>query len=924
MPTDTSLGKGTLLTKGRVIPLIILSCSGAASASVKKDADDVFTYAPSVMAADVVTRTNFNRPLFITSASTARAVGINGAGIKVGVADTGILTTHPALLGVVKGTLNYVDPNTNNLSVGDVRGHGTMVAQTLAGRKTDLFTGGTATGATLISARIIPDVANTRQSLNFGQINYDLARAGAKIINNSWGIPDWNPASTATTNYFVNAWKPFISSYNGLIVFASGNDGAANPVGVAKLPSLSPKSGLDKGWLVATAVDTFNPSYIASYANRCGVMKNSCLAAPGSVYVQSTDSTGKPVLRLVSGTSFAAPQVSGVAAMVWQKYPYFTNDLVRQTVLGTATDIGAPGVDAVFGYGLLNAAKAINGPAKFDWGTVSVAFNSYTSTWGNAISGSGGLVKSGTGKLVLTQDASYTGTTQVLGGTLSSAKSLASAVTIGRAGTLDVRTVKGNVDNSGYVLLRDGKTRFVRNYTQRATGSLAFMLGSTLDVTGRATLAGNLHLLGVPTGYVTQARQPVVNAGALSGRFSRFTQSAGVFLTGSLGYSTKQVWLNIKRLQVTQTKVASTSAASLSGAARLEQAFTQLDKQVASGVTVRASSFASAAAELQRIPNNQSARAALESLSGQLPAATAALTWQAINVNQRSSATHISELLDAPQSRSWSDTLSWNGSLGRNGFSPVSYSMKGWVTGQDRFIDEHTFIGTSLSRTETFSALSSGGERNTGSLSEAALYGGKIYGGYYLTGRLASGYYDGQQKRMLWLGSRSERVNSRQSGSWMSLGSETGYRFSVEGLEVTPFIDTQYITLKQDAFSEKSASGFGLRADNQTTTRWQAGAGLRAAYAFDLKTHGRLDLSFQTHLQRALSQDEGRYQASFTGVDQSVPLHGVTAPEKTLTSAVSLGWQVNPALNLNLTGEQETSDGRNSNRSVIAGVSLSF
>ncbi|EKM0375711.1 S8 family serine peptidase [Cronobacter turicensis] len=924
MPTDTSLGKGTLLTKGRVIPLIILSCSGAASASVKKDADDVFTYVPSVMAADVVTRTNFNRPLFITSASTARAAGINGAGIKVGVADTGILTTHPALLGVVKGTLNYVDPNTNNLSVGDVRGHGTMVAQTLAGRKTDLFTGGTATGATLISARIIPDVANTRQSLNFGQINYDLARAGAKIINNSWGIPDWNPTSTATTNYFVNAWKPFISSYNGLIVFASGNDGAANPVGVAKLPSLSPKSGLDKGWLVATAVDTFNPSYIASYANRCGLMKNSCLAAPGSVYVQSTDSTGKPVLRLVSGTSFAAPQVSGVAAMVWQKYPYFTNDLVRQTVLGTATDIGAPGVDAVFGYGLLNAAKAINGPAKFDWGTVSVAFNSYTSTWGNAISGSGGLVKSGTGKLVLTQDASYTGTTQVLGGTLSSAKSLASAVTIGRAGTLDVRTVKGNVDNSGYVLLRDGKTRFVRNYTQRATGSLAFMLGSTLDVTGRATLAGNLHLLGVPTGYVTQARQPVVNAGALSGRFSRFTQSAGVFLTGSLGYSTKQVWLNIKRLQVTQTKVASTSAASLSGAARLEQAFTQLDKQVASGVTVRASSFASAAAELQRIPNNQSARAALESLSGQLPAATAALTWQAINVNQRSSATHISELLDAPQSRSWSDTLSWNGSLGRNGFSPVSYSMKGWVTGQDRFIDEHTFIGTSLSRTETFSALSSGGERNTGSLSEAALYGGKIYGGYYLTGRLASGYYDGQQKRMLWLGSRSERVNSRQSGSWMSLGSETGYRFSVEGLEVTPFIDTQYITLKQDAFSEKSASGFGLRADNQTTTRWQAGAGLRAAYAFDLKTHGRLDLSFQTHLQRALSQDEGRYQASFTGVDQSVPLHGVTAPEKTLTSAVSLGWQVNPALNLNLTGEQETSDGRNSNRSVIAGVSLSF
>ncbi|ALB63475.1 serine protease [Cronobacter condimenti 1330] len=924
MPTEPSLGKGILLTKGKVILLIILSCSGAATASEKQDVQETFTDAPFAVPTDVVTRTNFNRPLFITNAATARAAGVSGAGIKVGVADTGILATAPGLAGTVKGVLNYVDPATNNLSVGDVRGHGTSVSQTLAGRPTGIFSGGTAPGVSLISARIITDVANTRQSLNFSKINYDLARAGAKIINNSWGIADWNPASTATTNYYVNAWKPFVSTYNGLIVFASGNDGAANPIGIAKLPSLAPAAGLDKGWLVATATDSFNPGYIASYANRCGVMKNNCLAAPGSVYVPYTDSTGRQGLRMVSGTSFAAPQVSGAAALVWQKYPYFTNDLVRQTLLGTATDIGAPGVDPVFGYGMLNAAKAINGPAKFNWGTVSVAFNGYTSTWSNAISGSGGLIKSGTGKLVLTQDASYTGTTQVLGGSLSSAKSLASAVTVGRAGTLDVRTVKGNVDNSGYVLVRDGKTRFVRNYTQRTTGSLAFMLGSTLDVAGRATLAGRLHLLGVPAGYVTQSRQPVVNAGAVSGKFSRFTQSAGVFLTGSLGYNTKQVWLNIKRLQVTQTKVATASAASLSGAARLEQAFTQLDKQVASGVAVRASSFAEAAGELQRTSSNQSARAALESLSGQLPAATAALTWQAINVNQRSSASRIAALLDAPQSRSWSDTLSWNGSLGRGGFAPVSYSMKGWVTGQDRFIDEHTFIGTSVSRTETFSALSSGGERNTGSLSEAALYGGKVFGSYYLTGRLASGYYDGRQHRMLWLGSSAERVSSRQSGSWMSLGSETGYRFNVDGLQVTPFIDTQYITLKQDAFTEKSGSGFGLRADNQTTTRWQAGAGLRAGYDIDLKTHGRLNLSFQTHLQHALSQDEGHYQASFTGVNQPIALHGVTAPAKTLTSAVSLGWQATPALNLNLTGEQETSDGRYSNRSVLAGVSLSF
>lgn len=99
MPKDASLGKGILLTTGNVIPLIILSCSGAASASGNKDVDDTFMYVPFVAATDVVTRTNYNRPLFVTSAATARAAGINGAGVKVGVADTGILTTHPALLG---------------------------------------------------------------------------------------------------------------------------------------------------------------------------------------------------------------------------------------------------------------------------------------------------------------------------------------------------------------------------------------------------------------------------------------------------------------------------------------------------------------------------------------------------------------------------------------------------------------------------------------------------------------------------------------------------------------------------------------------------------------------------------------------------------------------------------------------------------
>ncbi|MGO1892562.1 MAG: S8 family serine peptidase, partial [Luteimonas sp.] len=140
----------------------------------------------------------------------------------------------------------------------------------------------------------------------------------------------------------------------------------------------------------------------ASYANACGQAMNYCLAAPGTaVFTGTDDPPDAPDYWRASGTSFAAPQVSGAAALVWEAFPWFDNDLVRQTILGTATDLGDPGVDEIFGYGLLNVGDAVKGPGKFDWGTVTANFDDDISVWGNDISGTGGLVKRGSGTLVL-------------------------------------------------------------------------------------------------------------------------------------------------------------------------------------------------------------------------------------------------------------------------------------------------------------------------------------------------------------------------------------------------------------------------------------------------------------------------------------------------------------------------------------------
>lgn len=58
----------------------------------------------------------------------------------------------------------------------------------------------------------------------------------------------------------------------------------------------------------------------------------------------------------VAGTSFSAPIVTGTAALL-QRYPWMSNDNLRTTLLTTAQDIGAVGVDSKFDWGLLDAGK---------------------------------------------------------------------------------------------------------------------------------------------------------------------------------------------------------------------------------------------------------------------------------------------------------------------------------------------------------------------------------------------------------------------------------------------------------------------------------------------------------------------------------------------------------------------------------------
>lgn len=141
-----------------------------------------------------------------------------------------------------------------------------------------------------------------------------------------------------------------------------------------------------------------------------------CLSASYEATVHFTRT--RPIQ--VAGTSFSAPIVTGTAALL-QRYPWMSNDNLRTTLLTTAQDIGAVGVDSKFGWGLLDAGKAMNGPASFPFGDFTAdtkGTSDIAYSFRNDISGTGGLIKKGGSQLQLHGNNTYTGKTVIEGGSL--------------------------------------------------------------------------------------------------------------------------------------------------------------------------------------------------------------------------------------------------------------------------------------------------------------------------------------------------------------------------------------------------------------------------------------------------------------------------------------------------------------------------
>ena len=110
-------------------------------------------------------------------------------------------------------------------------------------------------------------------------------------------------------------------------------------------------------WLSVVALDINNE--IASYSNGCGSARFWCLAAPATG-TYTTSGTADDLYRRFSGTSAAAPHASGALAVIRSVIPDLQMSVARLILLRTATDLGAFGIDSVYGHGLINLEAAVN------------------------------------------------------------------------------------------------------------------------------------------------------------------------------------------------------------------------------------------------------------------------------------------------------------------------------------------------------------------------------------------------------------------------------------------------------------------------------------------------------------------------------------------------------------------------------------
>lgn len=286
-------------------------------------------------------------------------LGYDGQGVVVACLDTGVDFRHTALSGRYRGGNNsWFDPHGEHSQPYDADGHGTQVAGLLVGGEAGGTPLGAAPGARWIAAKIFDDSGSASLSdihLSFQWVldpDSDPATDDAPdIVNNSWGLLGSTDECPAEFGDDLAA----LQAAGILVVFAAGNEGPApgSSLNPANAGSVLAVGAVAEGLAVAP--------FSSRGPSACDGGVFPAVVAPG-VNVLTADLTFGSLFpaatTTVSGTSFAAPMVAGVLALLRGAFPAAGPATLEAVLRFSARDLGASGPDNDAGYGLVDALMA--------------------------------------------------------------------------------------------------------------------------------------------------------------------------------------------------------------------------------------------------------------------------------------------------------------------------------------------------------------------------------------------------------------------------------------------------------------------------------------------------------------------------------------------------------------------------------------
>lgn len=301
--------------------------------------------------------------LDLINAAGAYAQGYTGKGVTVGVTDVGIVNfSHPEFSGKTGSGVVFDGLESSDVPLTwEEIGHPTHVTGIAAADKNGFGMHGVAYDADIASSSIYYVGERIEVSSSFYD-NY-LTNPDIKIINNSWG--DYNNylsnvQNEEDFNEIIEYLQSDIASFeiekavnnDKLLVFSAGNDGKLAAAFENNLDVLTSDKAFNDNIITVTAAkansftkngnDGFyvQSDAIAIFSNLAMYNEDTTLSAPGW-YINSANAdfaASGDYYRYESGTSMAAPMVTGAGALVQQAFPYLNAKQIGDVLLSTAND----------------------------------------------------------------------------------------------------------------------------------------------------------------------------------------------------------------------------------------------------------------------------------------------------------------------------------------------------------------------------------------------------------------------------------------------------------------------------------------------------------------------------------------------------------------------------------------------------------